>query len=220
MKRKFFLFHVLMVLLLLSIPMTVMCAPITYYDTGFEDSTFAGGTVFTGFSSPEIVDSTYLDGKALEFSVGDQMIWSRNDIESTTHYISFDYYAEEGANITQFLDVPSILRLDVSTIGRHNVEVFYNLETREVSSYLDDLLVMDMLTILAWPTDDPVSTKIRIANQDAQPGSSEGVFQIDNLVWTGDTETTAPVPEPATLFLLGLGLVGLVGVKRKKIKTS
>ncbi len=216
MKKKIFLFHVLMILLLLSIPMVAMCAPITYYDTGFEDNTFAGGIVFPGFNSPEIVGDSYLDGNALEFTLNDQMIWSRNGVESITHYISFDYYAEEGANITQFLDVPSILRLDVGEIGRHNVQVFYNLETGEASSYFDNVLAMDMLTILAWPTNDPVSSQIRIANQVSAPGNSAGIFQIDNLVWTGDTETKAPVPEPATLILCGFGLLGLIGVNRRK----
>ncbi len=34
-----------------------------------------------------------------------------------------------------------------------------------------------------------------------------------------DTDMEAPVPEPATLFMLGLGLLGLCGVMKKKINT-
>ena len=36
-------------------------------------------------------------------------------------------------------------------------------------------------------------------------------FYIDNL----STQTTNPIPEPATMLLLGFGLIGLVGVRRK-----
>ena len=34
--------------------------------------------------------------------------------------------------------------------------------------------------------------------------------------WGGMSLDVAPVPEPATIILLGLGLVGIVGLKRRK----
>jgi len=38
----------------------------------------------------------------------------------------------------------------------------------------------------------------------------------DNLKFAGDIEPVNPVPEPATLLLLGTGLIGIAGSQRKK----
>lgn len=52
------------------------------------------------------------------------------------------------------------------------------------------------------------SVTFRFTSNGAAPG---GTFRMDNLTVTG----TAIVPEPSTVFLVGLGLVGLIAVRRR-----
>jgi hypothetical protein len=49
---------------------------------------------------------------------------------------------------------------------------------------------------------------------------SSPINYLDNVSLTLTSGTGAPVPEPATIFLLGIGLVGLAGYSRKKFKKN
>ena len=51
------------------------------------------------------------------------------------------------------------------------------------------------------------------------PSGVANTFSIENVTLAGNTvDAPAPIPEPATMFLIGLGLVGLAGFGRKKLK--
>lgn len=182
-------------------------APITYYDLDFEDGTSGGGYTFSGFGTATNINSSHLDGRSLYFEVDDQMVWDRNNLDSDYHYVSFDYYAEQAANVTHFLDVPSILRSDVDVTGRHNVELYYDFNEESVLAFLDGEQYDDLVSITAWPFDKQ-SQHIRILNQSYAPGNSAGNFEIDNLVWQGEVQYNE-VPEPGVWILLLSGLLGL-----------
>ena len=67
----------------------------------------------------------------------------------------------------------------------------------------------------SWTTGSPLDVTIT-ANGDLL----DGIIQLNTSVFTLDYDNavaTAPVPEPSTTILMGLGLLGLVGYGRKKL---
>ena len=42
-------------------------------------------------------------------------------------------------------------------------------------------------------------------------------LHFSNVINTFGKDSTAPIPEPATMFLLGIGLIGIAGFGRKKL---
>lgn len=66
----------------------------------------------------------------------------------------------------------------------------------------------------SWTTGSPMSVTLSAAG-----GLWDGILEISTSTFTLDYDNaTAPVPEPATMVLFGLGLVGVAGVGRKKFK--
>jgi hypothetical protein len=71
----------------------------------------------------------------------------------------------------------------------------------------------EAVTIDLTPYVGQSSLQIRFHYYDPEPNDWEWYAQIDNFLVESDA---APVPEPATMLLLGSGLLGIAGFGRKK----
>ena len=49
---------------------------------------------------------------------------------------------------------------------------------------------------------------------------SNAFIVLDDLTYSRDTGNVAPVPEPATILLMGVGLAGIAAVQRKRMKND
>ena len=74
-------------------------------------------------------------------------------------------------------------------------------------------VVIMLFAFVSCNEDDPTNNKVNTKSIGTTPVTS----QTGTDVQSNNNGPISPVPEPATLLLLGSGLVGLAGVGRKKL---
>ena len=103
-------------------------------------------------------------------------------------------------------DLDGAIRTSVQrTIGWHEFKI--SMDSVGGGLYIDDTMVNSFTGDHGF---DSVYLSI------SGPRSSNATYYYDDFSITA----SAPIPEPCTMFLLGTGLIGMVGVTRRKIKRS
>ena len=169
---------------------------------------------------------TFKDTKNLNTIIGEgpgaQLIWE--DTYTYTHEtpkdfeVPWDKVNSATLDITGYLinendDTVSIQNKWIGTLtpgGEYGHILWYSWDNPSISSF--DIAS----TFTSWSTGAPFEVTIT-----ANGEFLDGILELSTSTFTLDYDNdVAPVPEPSTILLLGAGLLGLTGFRRKRFHTK
>jgi hypothetical protein len=198
------------------------CGMILAGSVGVADATLITGSLWTpadaSAADPGIVpigaptatftvDQLYFDSRLPNFTgtydnflkgINNQLVWTNLDADGDTFDLDINsFYTSSGKGT--FFQFTGYAYFDANTVVTHD-DGFYLTLGNNVYDYSDPV--------------SPTATSL---------GNAAGYynFTMNYGAWNGFPEvlicdTTAPVPEPATMLLMGTGLAGLVAANRRR----
>jgi len=143
--------------------------------------------------------------------------WILNTVSDSIGYIIidalsgnavFDVWNPETVNGTKIYGTPG---------SDWGIEFGYNLDNYGVLSDVANITVTySNLVGVGHDPVDPVDPVGDLYGQLKIEFGAGGFLPTNYLSFQADTDSVAPVPEPGTMLLLGLGLAGLIGYNRKR----
>jgi len=130
-------------------------------------------------------------------------------------------------NYNQYTVIVDVGSFDLTNRGIQQVDIFVSLDSASWTLFDDDV-IFPRAPNTPTPSSDYVGFDLDLGGTlaryvkfeiDSNYGIDSGGTAIGNYVGLSEVQfTPAPVPEPATMFLLGSGLIGVGAFVRRKFK--